>query len=626
MKADAVSFLETVWLPQDKGSYGCIAWKEGEIWKERYINRDDIEQAWKNDGLNLYFCPNLFPTPRRSNENACPSLWLYADLDDVRPGILDIEPTQAWRTSFGRYQALWQLTRPLGQKAHARLNQCLTYFCEADRGGWSMSKVLRIPGTVSTKYEEPFDVELMWNDGPIYDPKDIWGIVKDARVPACPPVLNIFDMVEVGNWEEEYKLDFKTRQLLRSRHAGDRSGHVYQLACKLNEQQVPMDVAAALLVRTPVMIDKYGERAENQARIVVSKAYAAGRHGKKQKPKQKPEQNGRLLKWTPVSRILGKYYRKQRWMIDGAWSQEAHGLIAGESKAFKTTIALDMAVSVATGTNFLGHFSVPEKGHAIYIQEENREAKMQDLLMKMLYSRGVRHGITVGNGHITIERPEVPMTLVNGQGFDLTSEAHLTELGEMIQELEAKLVVLDPLYLMTPGQDENVASSMAPILRNLLEIKRKTKCGIMIVHHYKKQNRETPFFADEDRISGTSAFQRWYQSLMLVEKGEQHGQVRIHTRHREEPPGDPITVDFNIGKLGETRYEVDLQFESQALASAESLMIEAVQNNPGITVAALSKLMGTRPQTMRRRIEKCRSLRLELRAQGSPLVHARGDS
>jgi len=44
------------------------------------------------------------------------------------------------------------------------------------------------------------------------------------------------------------------------------------------------------------------------------------------------------------------------WLIRGLWPADAYGIIAAESKAGKTWLALDLAVSAVCGVPFLGQF------------------------------------------------------------------------------------------------------------------------------------------------------------------------------------------------------------------------------------------------------------------------------
>src|SRR5438034_8774608 len=50
------------------------------------------------------------------------------------------------------------------------------------------------------------------------------------------------------------------------------------------------------------------------------------------------------------------------WLIDQLWTAQAVGIIGGTPKSFKTWMALEMAVAVASGSACLATFAVPSPG------------------------------------------------------------------------------------------------------------------------------------------------------------------------------------------------------------------------------------------------------------------------
>jgi hypothetical protein len=65
-------------------------------------------------------------------------------------------------------------------------------------------------------------------------------------------------------------------------------------------------------------------------------------------------------------------------MVEGIWSDRSHGIIAGEPKGYKSvTLDWTWAVSVASGTEFLGHYETPVTGPVLMVQEENAPWLMQ---------------------------------------------------------------------------------------------------------------------------------------------------------------------------------------------------------------------------------------------------------
>src|SRR6266699_3516369 len=60
----------------------------------------------------------------------------------------------------------------------------------------------------------------------------------------------------------------------------------------------------------------------------------------------------RRLGLIPVTKNL--QVQPRDWLVEGLWPQRAVGFIGGQPKAGKSWLALDLAISVATGTQFLG--------------------------------------------------------------------------------------------------------------------------------------------------------------------------------------------------------------------------------------------------------------------------------
>jgi hypothetical protein len=85
----------------------------GNIMQHRFFHVPDELDKMVQDvatlsktSADIYFCPQLFDTPKihHSNIRICPSVW--ADLDECSPDHLEETPTAVTETSPGRYQAL----------------------------------------------------------------------------------------------------------------------------------------------------------------------------------------------------------------------------------------------------------------------------------------------------------------------------------------------------------------------------------------------------------------------------------------------------------------------------------------------------------------------------------------
>ena len=100
----------------------------------------------------VYSCAHLLTRGRRVKENATPLAALYVDGDGAKAGAQMPEPTATVESSPGREQFWWALSKPVAPKKGEELNRRLAYAMGADRSGWDLTQLLRVPGTRNHKY------------------------------------------------------------------------------------------------------------------------------------------------------------------------------------------------------------------------------------------------------------------------------------------------------------------------------------------------------------------------------------------------------------------------------------------------------------------------------------------
>jgi len=159
--------LTKVWKSQP-GKYIIVSAKEGTRWREKVFTRPSEAIQWLTSlkkSTDLYWCPTKFNLPRRLKENSSKVKYLWADLDFIDPRKIkkQLRPTIAWESSPGRYQALWELDKIYEPKKVEEINRDLSYTVGADKSGWDLTQVLRVPGTYNNKYKEQPKVKLLWN-------------------------------------------------------------------------------------------------------------------------------------------------------------------------------------------------------------------------------------------------------------------------------------------------------------------------------------------------------------------------------------------------------------------------------------------------------------------------------
>lgn len=167
------------------------------------------------------------------------------------------------------------------------------------------------------------------------------------------------------------------------------------------------------------------------------------------------------------------------------------GLIAGVSKTGKTTLAENLAISLAVGkNNFFGYplSGNPEKILFINLEESYRLRSRRNL--KQIINLSEQEKVLFSDNYLST--PE------NFPEFLITDQDWL-DVSEYIRESDASIVFIDSLSHMFEGQIETSDPAMKFVkkFRKYISILKKT---IIIVHHNTKGN-DKPI--DQDSVAGS---------------------------------------------------------------------------------------------------------------------------
>jgi len=298
------------------------------------------------------------------------------------------------------------------------------------------------------------------------------------------------------------------------------------------------------------------------------------------------------FKIETYNEILAREVKDPGWMVKGLWPELAHGILAGEPKVRKSWLAIDIAVSVATGTSVFDHFEVPCAMPVLYIQEELSASELSKRMRWVAMSKELGGQVNVTPSGISVQFPRsVSMDVISRQQFDLTSEPDLEALHHEIVSREVKLVILDPLQMMLGSGDENSASSMRPILLGLQALKELTGCSIMLVHHYAKPSQVPK--SGGQRMLGSQVFHAWIEAGLYLTKPEPYI-THVEREFRNFEPLPNFEVEY-VG--GSERYAVAVTEEAMTQKAQRMSEFEFYcVKHPGLSLAELAETFKvTRP-------------------------------
>jgi hypothetical protein len=168
----------------------------------------------------------------------------------------------------------------------------------------------------------------------------------------------------------------------------------------------------------------------------------------------------------------------RRWLVRGIWPAGAYGVHGAEMKAQKTWNALDLAVSVASGTAWLGAIPVDDHGPVLIFAGEGGKASIVRRLRAVCASRG-------------LFAEKLPI-IVCVRAPHLSDETHLAAFAAQLERVRSKLVILDPLYLSARGGKLGDLYAMGEMLERAQHLCDEASTSLIAVTHYNRREGSGP--------------------------------------------------------------------------------------------------------------------------------------
>ncbi|MHC1764499.1 MAG: AAA family ATPase [Verrucomicrobiia bacterium] len=214
-------------------------------------------------------------------------------------------------------------------------------------------------------------------------------------------------------------------------------------------------------------------------------------------------------------------------IIHGVLHQGSKIIVGGASKSFKTWNLVDMAVSVASGTSWLGFETTP--GKVLYVNLEIQPAFFRHRIEQVAKAKAV-------------DVPE-KLELWNLRGYLNDYRCLLPKIEERIAELGHALVILDPTYKMLGTADENKATDVAALLNTIEHLAVTTGSAVAMAGHFAKGNAASK--ETLDRISGSGVFARDPDSLLIFTPHEEDGAFTVECVLRNFEPKPSFVVEWH---------------------------------------------------------------------------------
>ncbi len=232
-------------------------------------------------------------------------------------------------------------------------------------------------------------------------------------------------------------------------------------------------------------------------------------------------------------------------VVEGVLHQQCKMILSGTSKSNKTWSLLNLAVSVASGTEWLGRRCA--KMPVLYLNFELHDWAIAQRLASIGAARPECHGI--GD----------TLHLWNLRGHNADIAVLRPKLEEVLDRYQFGLIILDPIYKVLGDRDENANGEIAGLMNELEALARRTGAAIVIAHHFAKGDSAAK--SAIDRMSGAGAWARDPDSLVVM------------TPHEED---DCFTVSMTVRNLPRVEDFV-VRWEYPLMRIAKDLNPEALK-------------------------------------------------
>lgn len=238
------------------------------------------------------------------------------------------------------------------------------------------------------------------------------------------------------------------------------------------------------------------------------------------------------MKTLPVvpAHRLATISEEQRWLIEGLWAEQAVGVLGGEPKNFKSFLALDMAVAVASGAPCLRRFGVRSPGRVVLYAAEDSPATVRERL----------EGICLA-AERKLEELDIQVITAPSLRLDLPSDRQ--SLAATVEQLRPRLLILDP-FVRLHRCSENDSSEVAPLLAYLRQLQRQYQLAVTVVHHARKGGDR---IRAGQALRGSSEFHAWGDSNLYLRRRSERLVLTVEHRAAASPADLAVSLSTQQG-------------------------------------------------------------------------------
>jgi len=215
-------------------------------------------------------------------------------------------------------------------------------------------------------------------------------------------------------------------------------------------------------------------------------------------------------------------------LIHNLLHKGAKMVLGGGSKSFKTWALADLAISISAGCPWWGMETV--KGVVVYLNFEIQSGFFHFRLKEIATAKGVSLSEN--------------LLVWNLRGYAEPAKMLLPEVAERLKGLNVVAIIIDPVYKLALGTDENAAGETAKLLNEFEKLAETTGAAVIFGAHFSKGNqagKETM-----DRISGSGVYARDPDAILTMTRHVEDMAFTVDATLHNCPPLPPFAVKWEF--------------------------------------------------------------------------------
>jgi len=522
-------------------------------------------------GAGVYVTVNRTDLKGRKNENIKGIRCVFQELDDGEVKSDPIEPSIVVQSSKGKMHKYWIVDDLSVDQYNGILNRMVADY-GSDNAAKGANRVLRLPGFHHMKdADNPQMVKIIHESGGQH-------YKKEAILKAFPPVIRT---------KPTHNNNYDTNDT-------DKDLRAALIYVSSDNYQQWIDVGMALKHTGAQYRDlwlEWGSSYPDFDMVEASKTWASfnpdGSITKasifKLAMNAGWENPAKPLVIVPTKSMiwdngdnLADNAKAPDFLINDIIEADSHGILGGQSMAFKSFVAIDLAHSICTGNDFFGH-CVFKPGKVLYVCGEGQGALSRRIKAKSMDSGSF-------NDNLRVLRSSI----------DIDSDKSMERFTDSIADIKPVLVLFDTFSSLTVKTNENANDEVARCLRIVKDSCSSVDCmtSTVLVHHYGKDNGAG--------FRGASAFKNNVD--FAVEMKRDSDSMLAEFSCLKQKDGDhfaPITMKADVVKLGLTRQDGEESTSLVLRTTDEKMRIGKNERPPSENenhlMNALAKVYTTNP-------------------------------